>query len=421
MNKNKDNITIILIIYKLKIFLKLIIWIYFIIYVNLNSNNAHDLLNPESEVIYYFPNYRTIKKNLTIPNYEKYINDCKERKKYIRLKIKKKFPLLSICICNYNSEKYVENAIISILNQSFQDFEIIIIDDRSSDNSSSIFKKYQEYDDRIKIINHSENFGIYKSRVDALYNSRGEYILFVDADDMLLNEYLFEIFYFYISIYHFDIIEYLVLYKAENKNYLVHPPLSNHILTHVHNYSENIISQPELSTIIFYSPQTKNYSSVICRTIWNKLYKKNIFLDTINYIGKKLKSKSYLNYGEDTIMNILNFRFAQNYTNINLHGYMYNVRLNSISRFNNDTKKRRILNLGIYYYIKLFYLYIKEFDIDRQLLYLELELFNNKILFLKNNDIHFFKRKMNKIFNAIISDDKASLNFKNYIKNLTKY
>ena len=337
------------------------------------------------------------------------------------MRIKDDIPFLSICICNYNSEKYVENAIISILNQSFQDFEIIIIDDCSNDNSYNIFKKYQKHDDRIKIINHSENFGIYRSRVDALYNSKGEYILFVDADDMLLNEYLLEIMNYYISIYHFDIIEFLVLYQAEGKNYLVRPSLKNHILTHIHNFSENIIYQPSLSTIIFYIPQTKNYSSVICRTVWNKIYKKNILLDSINYIGRKFYYKSYLNYGEDTIMNILNFRFAHNYTNINIYGYMYNVRNNSISRFTDDKEKRKILNLGIYYYIKLLYKYIHEFDIDRQLLYFELELFNNQILFLKKNNPNFFQNKIKKIFDSIIDDDKASSNFKNYIKNLSKY
>ena len=237
---------------------------------------------------------------------------------------------------------------------------------------------------------------------------------------MLLNEYILEILFFYISIYHFDIIEYLVYYQSEGKNYLVRPSLKNQILTHIHNYSENIIYQPELSTIIFYYPQTRNLSSVICRTIWNKVYKKNIFLYSINFIGTKFYLNSYLNYGEDTIMNILNFRFSRNYTNINIYGYMYNIRNNSISRFNNDIKKRRVLNLGIYYYMKLLYKYIREFDIDRKLLYLELELFNNQIQFLKDNDKNFFKRKMNRIFNAIIEDDKASFYFKNYCEYLIK-
>ena len=293
-----------------------------------------------------------------------------------------------------------------------------IIDDFSNDNSCNIVNKYQD-DNRIRIINHIKNFGIYRSRVDAIYNSKGEYILFVDADDMILNEYLFEILFSYSSIYNLDIIEFLVLYQAEGKNSLVRP--STQVLNHFHNYSEDIIYQPELSSIIFYVPQTKNYSSVICRTLWNKIYKKYILLNSINYIGEKFYSNSYLNYGEDTIMNILNFHFATNYTNINIQGYMYNVRNDSISRFTDDIKKRHVLNLGIYHYINFLYKYIRQFNIDRDLVYLELELFNKQILFFKANDSHFFKKKMIKLFKAIIKDRNTSVVLKKYLKKLTKY
>ena len=386
-------------IYGLITLIKFLICIYLVIYKSLKSNNSDNIIKLDSRLKYYFPNLWKIKKYLKIYYFEKYIKDCKKNKSFNRIKTINENPFLSVCICSYNSEKYIENAILSILNQSFQNFEIIIINDYSNDNSSNIFNRYQKIDSRFRIINHSKNYGIYRSRVDAIYNSRGKYILFVDADDMILNEYLFEILYSYSSIYQFDIIEFLVLYQAEEKDNLVYPP--THILTHIHNYPKNIILQPELSMIIFYIPQTKNYSSAICRTLWNKIYNKNVLLNSINYIGKDFYSNSYLNYAEDTIINILNFHFAKNYTNINIHGYMYNVRLNSISRFTNDTKKRYVLNSGIYYYLKLFYKYLKEFNIDRYLLYLEFELFNKQILFLKMNDPTFFNNKMGLIFNEI--------------------
>ena len=385
--------------------------------------NPDNIIDIDSKFKYFFPKLWKIKKEMKMDNfeiYEKYINDCKLMKNYNRTKINNDFPFLSVCICSHNSKEYIEKAILSILNQSFQNFEIIIIDDFSEDMSHNIFNKYQNIDKRIRIINHPQNFGIYRTRVDAIYYSKGDYILFVDADDMILNEYLFEILYSYASIYSFDIKEYLVLYQAEGKNYLVYPSKDQE-LTHIHNYSKSIIYQPELSDIIFYLPRTQNFSKVICRTLWNKMYKKEIFLNTIKYIGEKFYLNSYLNYGEDTIMNILNFHFAKNYTNINIYGYMYNVRKNSISRFTNDLKKRYILNLGIYYYLKLLYKYIKEFNIDRQVLFLEIVLFNKQILFLKKNDPNFFfKRKMKRIFDAILNDDKASTFFKNYINNLSK-
>ena len=74
-------------------------------------------------------------------------------------------------------EKYLERALLSIINQSFQNFEIIIVNDNSNDNSQSIMKIIQSEDNRIVIINHFQNLGVYKSRVDAIINSKGKYII----------------------------------------------------------------------------------------------------------------------------------------------------------------------------------------------------------------------------------------------------
>ena len=406
------------IIYEITIFIKFSIFLYLLIHKNFEHFNDENTFNPDYKMKYYFPKLWKIKKYLKIYHFEKYIKNCKNKKKFNRIKINNKFPFLSVCICSYNSEKYIENVISSILNQSFQDFEIIIIDDFSNDNSPKIIKSFEKQDNRLKLNNHMRNYGIYRSRVDAINNSKGKYILFIDADDMILNKHLFQILFFYSSFYNLDIIEFLVLYQVDGENNLVRP--LTQILTHLHNYSKSIIEQPELSTIIFYIPQTHNYSSVICRTLWNKIYKKDIMLNSINYIGKKIYSKSYINYGEDTIMNILNFHFAKNYTNINIYGYMYNVRNDSISHFTDDIKKSHSLNLGIYHYLNFFYKYILELNLDRELLYLELVSFNKQISLFKMNESVFFRKKMKSLFDRIIHDDKASSGFKKYIIKLIK-
>ena len=67
-------------------------------------------------------------------------------------------------------EKYIETNLLSIINQSFQNFEIIIINDKSEDNTENIIKRIQKEDDRIIIINHQENLGVYKSRVESIIN-----------------------------------------------------------------------------------------------------------------------------------------------------------------------------------------------------------------------------------------------------------
>ena len=88
-------------------------------------------------------------------------------------------------------EKYIERALLSIINQSFQNFEIIIVNDNSNDSTLKIIKRLQLKFQKIKIINHYKNLGVYKSRIDAVLNSNCEYVLFMDPDDMILNPYLF--------------------------------------------------------------------------------------------------------------------------------------------------------------------------------------------------------------------------------------
>ena len=236
-----------------------------------NKNNIVKKLNN---------NLKNILKNANNSLFINYIQTCKELKVYKnRVKIKSKFPFLSICISVYNSEKYIKKAILSIINQSFQDFEIIIINDCSNDNTSNIINKLKNEDNRIIVINHKKNFGTYHSRVEGVLNSRGKYILFVDPDDLILNPYLFEILYNYYKFFNLDIIEFTVYHQKEEKNIIFYP--KNHIFNHNHNYSDKFIYQPELSDIIYYHPRTKNYSTVICRTIWNKIFKKEVMLKTV--------------------------------------------------------------------------------------------------------------------------------------------
>ena len=88
--------------------------------------------------------------------------------------------------------KYIERAILSIINQSFQDFEIIIINDNSKDDTEEIVTKLKLEDNRIKLINHNNNKGVYYSRVEAILFSKGNYIILMDPDDLYLNENLFK-------------------------------------------------------------------------------------------------------------------------------------------------------------------------------------------------------------------------------------
>ena len=80
---------------------------------------------------------------------------------------------ISVIMSVYNAEKYIAQAIESILQQSFKDFEFIIVNDGSTDNSLAIIKKYEEIDSRIRIISR-ENRGIIYSLNEAIFLANGE-------------------------------------------------------------------------------------------------------------------------------------------------------------------------------------------------------------------------------------------------------
>ena len=92
-------------------------------------------------------------------------------------------PLISVVVPVYNTEPYVRKAINSILKQTYDNIEIICVDDGSTDNSPKILDELAEKYDNIKVI-HTENKGISHARNTALDCCRGEYIAFLDSDDM---------------------------------------------------------------------------------------------------------------------------------------------------------------------------------------------------------------------------------------------
>ncbi len=94
-------------------------------------------------------------------------------------------PAISVVIPLYNQEKYVEKCIRSVLSQSFQNFEVIIVNDGSTDKSLSICQKYANRDSRIYILN-KQNEGIAQARKDGFLRSRGKFICFHDSDDYLM-------------------------------------------------------------------------------------------------------------------------------------------------------------------------------------------------------------------------------------------
>ena len=159
-----------------------------------DHENKFCYIIPENEFSinndFEFKTFKTIDikfKNELLKLNIKFNQDIKCKKKY-------KFPLISIIMTVYNSENTIEYAIKSILNQSYKNFEFIIVNDCSTDNSENIILKYKNLDKRIKSIKNKKNYGCYISKNIGLnkISSDTKYIAFQDSDDISHSSRIFK-------------------------------------------------------------------------------------------------------------------------------------------------------------------------------------------------------------------------------------
>ena len=169
---------------------------------------------------------------------------------------------VSIIVPVYNQENRIERCLESLVNQTLNDIEIIVINDGSTDKSLKIIKKYlKKFPKKIKLINR-ENKGISISRNEGIKLSKGKFIGFVDSDDYI-EKNMFEILYNKIVSTKTDICicNYKMFY--ENSDEIIYENISKHCKI------ENVYSNPKMIYKFHYAP-------------WNKLYKKELW-NNINF------------------------------------------------------------------------------------------------------------------------------------------
>ena len=226
--------------------------------------------------------------------------------------------LISILIPTHNNEKYITSCLESIINQTYKNLEIIVIDDFSTDNTRQILKEFEKKDKRIKIITNSQNYGYGKSVNIGIKNSKGNYIQIVESDDFiepemsetLLNQAL---------EHNTDIIKsdfYTIKKNKKNKS-------KNHTNYPI-NQNINAETNPELY--------------LLKPSLWSFLFKKE-FLIKNSIIFNETEGASF----QDTSFQFKCIYFAQNIRLIEKHLYNYNLD-NPNSSINNDKKAFAIIN-----------------------------------------------------------------------------
>lgn len=178
-------------------------------------------------------------------------------------------PLISIIIPVYNTEKYLEKCLDSVLNQTYKNLEIICINDGSTDSSPDILQKYSEKDDRVKIIN-KKNSGVSHSRNVGIEQANGEWITFIDSDDYIENS-LYEKFVTTLNnTKPFDIYVFNGVIVNENEN-PYNEKLQKFFYMSNWNYHEN-------NLYVFKDCRNPFYGNL---SVWNKIFKRQ-FLEEHN-------------------------------------------------------------------------------------------------------------------------------------------
>lgn len=185
-------------------------------------------------------------------------------------------PKISIIVPIYNVEKYLEKCIQSILNQTFSNFELILVNDGSTDSCGEICDKYKKIDDRIIVI-HKVNGGISSARNAGIDIARGEYIGFIDSDDYI-HEKMYEILYNNAIKYNSDIVmcKERKVYEEEKIN---------------QNYKINEFNIKQFSNIEALKKLYEVRTTFVY--VWNKLYKRNLF-ENLRYPDGKIYEDEFI-------------------------------------------------------------------------------------------------------------------------------
>ena len=237
-----------------------------------------------------------------------------------------KYPFFSIICTVYNGQDYIQECVESIIQQSFFSWELIIIDDGSTDNTLNICKGYQS--EKIKVF-HKINSGQYDSRLFGLSKASGSYILFLDSDDLFTNNALEEL-YLYAKESNYDIISFN--YDTfSNSNSLLRKGRIIESKVQIDN-NKGIVSHYLFKYFLF--------------SLCSSCFKASV----IRSANKDEQSKPVGKFGEDAVFTYEIIKKAKTALLLTNVYYLYRMHPNSVSHTKNiELEYQRIVNLNHIY------------------------------------------------------------------------
>lgn len=274
-------------------------------------------------------------------------------------------PLISIIVPIYNVAPYLERCINSIINQTYRNLEIILVDDGSTDGSSEMCDMFQQQDKRIKVI-HKMNGGLVSARKAGIVEAKGEYAAYVDSDDWIECD-----------MYH-QMVAQMILNNADIVTSGLFRNYTNDTVDEFDNIQEGVYDlekiKNELLPVFMYTG--KFYEAGINIHIYNKLFKRELLLK------HQLRVDDVVRVGEDAALVYPYILDAKKIVVIHKCFYHYCIRQNSIMAdgYRDELKGYKY----IYLIIKS---QIEKYDMCRDNLMMQLNYFMIYMLLLKEPQI----------------------------------
>lgn len=222
---------------------------------------------------------------------------------------------ISIIVPVYNTGQYLERCLNSVINQNFKEIEIIIINDCSTDNSLDIIKKYMQIDKRIVLINKEKNGGLSAARNSGIEIAKGEYILHIDSDDWIEQNYFR------------DMYEYAIKNKADIVISDYYEDYDNQNIIYIQGQKEiydiQINKLKAIENIFLFRGST---------SVWNKLIKTEL------YKKNQIKHPQGISLGEDLAVIPKLIYYSQKVVKLNKAYYHYIQNPLSITKKYNKNK-----------------------------------------------------------------------------------
>lgn len=247
-------------------------------------------------------------------------------------------PAVSIIVPVYNAEEYLKRCVDSILGQEYKDFELLLVDDGSTDSSGEICDTYAAEDKRVYVI-HKANSGVSDTRNMAISHARGTYLQFVDSDDWLTP----------------DATKLMVRSAEDHHCDLVISDfyrVSGERVSHKGDIEEDgVMNQEEFASCMMENPSDFYYG-----VLWNKLYRREI----VERYGLRMDSE--ISWCEDFMFNLEYIRHAESFYALRTPIYYYLKRKGSLVTQGMSITKTVKMKLMVFEYYNNFYKHVLDED-----------------------------------------------------------